>query len=66
MHINILLIVLLSGGYKKPLDNYFKGIQKADSDIYLKAYPEFAREDMEDTYDNKYLDKRLESFEKEY
>lgn len=62
----ILLIALLGGGYKKPLNNYFKGIEKANSDTYLKAYPEFTREDMEDTYDNDYLDKRLENFEEEY
>lgn len=62
----ILLISLLGSGYKTPLNNYFKGIEKAKSETYLKAYPEFVREEMEDTYDDEYLEKRVETFEKEY
>ena len=62
----ILLIALLGGGYKKPLTNYFNGIQKAKSDTYLKAYADFQKEDMEDKYDDEKLEKMLETFEKEY
>jgi len=62
----ILFIALLGGGYKKPLDNYFSGIQKTNEKTYLKAYPEFAKDDLEDKYDKEYLEDVKENFEKEY
>lgn len=62
----IVLIALLGGGYKKPLKNYFSGIEKTKAETYLKAYPEFMREDMEDTYDDERLESMLEIFEEEY
>ena len=62
----IAFIALLGGGYKKPLDNYFSGIQKTNEKTYLKAYPEFAKDDLEDKYDKEYLEDMKENFEKEY
>ena len=62
----VALIAILGGGYKKPLDNYFKGIQKTNAKTYLKAYPDFAKDKLEDTYDNDYLEKMVSGFEKKY
>lgn len=63
----ILIIALMSSAnsYKKPLDNLFAGIQKANSKTFLKAFPEVMRDDMEDSFDNDDLEELLESFEDE-
>lgn len=59
---------IISGfGYKGPIKNYYKAINKESGEIYLKTMPEFkieykdideddATDDMEDLYDN-YKDK---------
>ncbi|MBP3502638.1 MAG: zinc ribbon domain-containing protein [Clostridia bacterium] len=62
----VIIIALCSGGYKKPLDYMCKGMQKADSKTFLKAFPAVMTEDLEDSIDNDYLEKQLESFEDEY
>jgi len=62
----LILVALLGGGYKKPLKNYFNGIQKTNAKTYLKAFPEFMKDDLEDTYDKEYLEDMKESMEKKY
>ncbi len=54
-----IIINILSSGWKKPIDNYFKGMQKGDLKTYEKAYPDFINEkrdldddDMEKMHDN--------------
>ncbi len=53
----VLLIIIFGGGYKKPLDYMYKGLQKCDAEIYLKAYPEFM--DLDKTINDDFLDKKL-------
>ncbi|HOZ54600.1 MAG TPA: hypothetical protein PK993_00930 [Clostridia bacterium] len=63
----VLLIVLISnifGGYKTPISNMYKGMQKADLKSYLKAYPEFMG--MDKYIDQDDMDDMLKSLEKEY
>lgn len=65
----VVIFVLLSifgGGYKKPIKNYFNGLQKCNSKTMLKAFPEFAREDLEDKYSDEELEDYKESLEKTY
>ena len=56
----ILLIVifkaLFGGGYKKPIENYFKGIQKYNDKKYYSAFPEDFAEEIEDEVDDDYDD----------
>jgi DNA-directed RNA polymerase subunit M/transcription elongation factor TFIIS len=59
-----LIINIVSGGWKTPIDNYFKGMQKADAKMYLKAFPEFL--DKDDTIDKEYMKDMLENLEDEY
>ena len=54
-----LLASLLGGGWKKPIDNYFKGMEKGNLKTYTKAYPDFYNDkmdldedDMEKEHDN--------------
>ena len=46
---------IIGSGYKKPIENIVKGMNKGDSDIYLKAYPDFLK--MNKTVDDDYLKK---------
>lgn len=62
----LLIVSLIGGGYKKPIQNYFAGINKANAKTYLKAAPSFAKEDLEDKIDDDFLEKRKDSMEKEY
>lgn len=62
----VVIFSLISGAYKTPIKNYFNGVQKTNAKTYLKAYPEFMREDLEDKYDEDFLEKRIESLEKTY
>ena len=62
----IVIFSLFSGAYKSPIKNYFAGVQKTNTKTYLKAYPEFMRDDLEDTYSEEFLEKRMESLEKKY
>lgn len=55
---------IIGGGWKKPIDNYFKGMEKANAKTYLKAFPEFM--DMDDTVDDDYMEDMKDSFEEEY
>lgn len=63
----ILIAIICSifgGGWKKPIDNYFKGMEKANAKTYLKAYPEFM--DMDETVDDDFMEDMMDSFEDEY
>lgn len=59
-----IIFSIATGGWKKPIDNYFKGMQKANAKVYLKAFPEFL--DMDDTVDEDYMEKMLDNLEDEY
>lgn len=71
-----LFSVLFGGGYKKPVEKYFKSIQKADMDKYISVFPEEVAEDLEDEIDDKdeydgdfedYLDDEyLDALEEDY
>jgi hypothetical protein len=41
----IVCSVTLKNQYKSPINNYFKGIQKADINAYAKAFPDFMKVD---------------------
>lgn len=62
----IVIFSLISGAYKTPIKNYFNGMQKTNAKTYMKAFPEFMKEDLEDKYDDEYLEDRMESLEKAY
>lgn len=59
-----IIISIISGGWKKPIDNYFKGMQKANLKTYEKAYPEFYNDKMKLDEDD--MEKMLDSLEDEY
>ena len=49
----VVIFVLLSifgGGYKKPIKNYFNGLQKCNSKTILKAFPEFMKDDLMNSF----------------
>lgn len=50
--------------YSKVVDNYFKGMEKADAEMYLKAYPDFIYSD--EDIDDDDMEDMLEMFEDEY
>ncbi len=50
------------GGYKKPIHNHFKAIEKADSKMFLKDVPEFIYKDGY-TVNDDYMKKQLEKME---
>ena len=60
----IIIFNIFGKGWKKPIDNYFKGMVKGDTDKYLSAYPEFM--DMGDTIDDEYMEDRVDELEDEY
>lgn len=48
--------------YEEPIKNYFKGMEKADAEIYLSAFPEF----MDYEYDDDDMEDLLYALEDEY
>lgn len=62
-----IIINIVSNGWKKPIDNYFKGMEKANLKTYQKAYPDFYNDkmdldqddmdDMKDALEDKYGEK---------
>lgn len=66
----IILIVIIaiacSGGYKKPIDNFFKGMQTGNAKTVLKAFPDVMKDDLEDTIDDDAMDTVKESLEDEF
>ena len=59
-----IIISIVSSGWKKPIDNYFKGMQKANAKTYNKAYPDFYNEKYE--LDDDDMDKMKDYLEDEY
>ena len=57
---------IFGSGWKKPIKNYFKGMEKADSKTYLSAFPEFYADKMEDYYDDDGMADMRDSLEEEY
>lgn len=58
---------LFGGGYKKPIDNYIKGLEKADWKTFSKSLPKEQKETIEDNFDGEeFLEEMLESLEDEY
>lgn len=60
------LISIIGGGYKKPIKNYFTGLQKCNSKTYIKAFPEFMKDDLEEKYTNEKLEDMKEDDEDKY
>jgi len=64
----VILIVIICSifgkGYKKPIDNYFKGMEKGNADTYLKAFPEFM--EMDKTVDEDFMEDMKDELEDEY
>lgn len=58
----ILLFSLLGGGYEKPIKNYFKGMEKSNAEMYMKAFPEF----MDYDYDDDDMEDMMDYLEDEY
>ncbi len=56
----IIIIALFSaifgGGYKKPVEKYFKALQKADMDKYLECFCDDVAEEYEEIIDDHYDD----------
>lgn len=42
-----IIINILTSGWKKPIDNYFKGMEKGNLKTYQKAYPDFYNDKMD-------------------
>ena len=59
-----IIINILSSGWKKPIDNYFKGMQKANLKTYQKAYPHFYNDKMDLDEDD--MDDMKDRLEDEY
>ncbi len=57
---------IFGSGWKKPIKNYVKGMEKANSEMYLSAFPEFYADQVEDIYTDESLEKALENYEEEY
>lgn len=62
----IAIFSIVSNAYKAPIKNYFNGMQKQNSKIYVKAYPDFMKDKMSDKYDDDYMEKMMKSYEKKY
>lgn len=60
----IIIFSIFGGGWKKPIDNYFKGMGKFNADKYEKAYVEFIADDMD--IDDDSMEKMEDYFEDEY
>ena len=59
-----IIVSILTSGWKKPIDNYFKGMQKADLKTYEKAFPDFYNNKMD--LDEDFMDKMLDNLEDKY
>lgn len=65
----VVLIVIFSivgGAYKTPIKNYFNGMEKQNAKTYIKAFPSFMKEDLEDEYDDDAMEKMMSYYEKKY
>ncbi|MFA5658303.1 MAG: zinc ribbon domain-containing protein [Oscillospiraceae bacterium] len=61
-----LIASLFGGGYKKPIDNMIKGIEKQDADKFLSAYPEFLADQMDSYIDDDAMEEMYDMLEDEY
>lgn len=62
-----IVVSVLGGGYKKPLDNFCKGFNKEDAKYFLKTYPETYIEEYVDEDDlEESLEDVLEELEDKY
>ena len=59
-----ILFAIFGKGYLKPMDNYFKGLEKAKADTFVKAFPDFMN--MSDSIDDDDLEDRLDDLEDTY
>lgn len=59
-----IIISIVSGGWKKPIDNYFKGMEKGNLKTYTKAFPDFYNDKIDLDQDD--MDKMHDSLEDEY
>jgi len=59
-----IIISIVSSAWKKPIDNYFKGMQKGDLKTYEKAFPDFYNDKM--NLDEDYMEKMKDNLEDEY
>lgn len=59
-----IIISSISSGWKKPLDNYFKGMEKGNLKTYSKAFPDFYNEKMD--LDDDDMEKMHDNLEDEY
>ena len=59
-----IIISIVSGGWKKPIDNYFKGMEKGNLKTYQKAFPDFYNDKVD--LDDDDMDKMHDSLEDEY
>ena len=59
-----IIIGIVSNQWKKPIDNYFKGMEKANAKTYSKAYPDFYNEKYE--VDDDDMEKMHDSLEDKY
>ncbi len=66
----VILIGIISSifgsGWKKPIANYFKGQQKANSKTYLSAFPEFYADNIEKYYEDDDMEEMLDKLKDEY
>lgn len=58
-----IVVSVLGGGFKKPLDNFAKGFNKEDAKYLMKAYPELYSEEFEDYLGNDFEDFLEDSLE---
>lgn len=64
----ILAIVFGGGNYKSPINNFFNGMTKGNSNTFLKALPKaiVKEEDLKDTYDKDAMKDIKETLEDKY
>lgn len=58
----IVIVMLFGGGYKKPLDNYFKSIEDGDAKTFMEAYPECYIDYIDDMLGVSGMDMDVEEF----
>ena len=61
-----IIISIATSGYKKPIDNFFKGIQKTDAEAFISTVPEYITESMEDNIKDGYYGEDVDSIEEYY
>jgi len=62
----VLFNTIFGGGYKKPVDQFFKGFNKCDSSMMAKSLPEKAAEEFKKTISDENLETLISLFEVGY